>query len=98
MPTGSHFNTTWNQPGKGSIRTPGLMLVPKVGLRLPRRTVSVEDELSTTGVLTGIVHALEIDVISVETTPAAALPLTLSPKPLTLPDVIKPWQSRPNPR
>ena len=88
MPTGSHFNTTRNPPGKGSTRTPGLMLVPKVGLRLPRRTVSVEDELSTTGVLTGIIHAVEIDVISVETTPAAALPLTLSPKPLTLPDVI----------
>lgn len=70
------------------------------------QTVTVLDAASTTGVLTGIVAAVEIydgqpvlvmdgrgyalaDVLSVETTPAAALPVTVVPKPLILPGVIE---------
>lgn len=69
------------------------------------QTVTVKDESSAQGMLTGIVNSVEIldgqpwlvvdnrlykmkDVTSVATTPTSAVPLTVSPKPMTLPEVI----------
>lgn len=69
------------------------------------QSVTVQDDASVDGVLTGIVNSVEIfdgkpvlvvdgrgyelkDVLSVAPTPVSALPLTVSPKPMTLPEVV----------